>query len=142
MKRHWNWPLWTGFVLVLAGFFSYAFLVLFPATRDFPWVNLALFCAGGTLLIFGLARAFGRPQVYRGKIFGPILALISLLVVALFGYGVFYEVRQMPPSAAAPRIGEKAPEFTLPDQNGNPVALSNVLGSSRAALLIFYRGHW
>jgi hypothetical protein len=142
MKKSWNWMLWIGFLLVLVGFFSYAFFVLFPATRDFPWVNLALFCAGGILLIVGLARAFGRPQVYRGKIFGPILAVISLLGVGLFAYGVFYEVRQMPASAGAPRIGERAPEFTLPDQDGKPVALSDILGSSRAAVLIFYRGHW
>jgi AhpC/TSA family len=142
MKKSWNWMLWIGFLLVLVGFFSYAFFVLFPATRDFPWVNLALFCAGGILLILGLARAFGRPQVYRGKIFGPILSLISLLVVDLFAYGVFYEVWQMPASAGAPRIGERAPEFTLPDQDGKSVALSDILGSSRAAVLIFYRGHW
>jgi AhpC/TSA family len=142
MKKSWNWMLWIGFLLVLVGFFSYAFFVLFPATRDFPWVNLALFCAGGILLIVGLARGFGRPQVYRGKIFGPILAVISLLGVGLFAYGVFYEVRQMPASAGAPRIGERAPEFTLPDQDGKPVALLDILGSSRAAVLIFYRGHW
>lgn len=142
MKKSWNWTLWVGFLLVLVGFFSYAFFVLFPATRDFPWVNLTLFCLGGILLIVGLARAFGRPQVFRGKIFGPILAVISLLVVGLFAYGVFYEVRQMPASAGAPRIGETAPEFTLPDQNAKPVALSEILRSSQAAVLIFYRGHW
>ena len=43
-------------------------------------------------------------------------ALSSLLAFALFGYGVFYELRQMPASSGAPRVGEKAPEFTLPDQ--------------------------
>ncbi|HEY2103219.1 MAG TPA: hypothetical protein VGH08_08195 [Chthoniobacterales bacterium] len=142
MKKSWNWTLWVGFLLVLVGFFSYAFFVLFPATRDFPWVNLTLFCLGGILLVVGLARAFGRPQVFRGKIFGPILAVIGLLVVGLFAYGVFYEVRQMPASAGAPRIGESAPEFTLPDQDAKPVALSDILRSSQAAVLIFYRGHW
>jgi len=142
VKKSWNWMLWIGFLIVLVGFFSYAFFVLFPATRDFPWVNLALFCAGGILLIVGLARAFGRPQVYRGKIFGPILAVMSLLVFAFFGYGAFYLVRQMPASTGAPRVGEKAPEFTLPDQNGKPVALTDLLSSSHGAVLIFYRGHW
>jgi hypothetical protein len=142
MKKSWNWMLWIGFLLVLVGFFSYPFFVLFPATRDFPWVTLALFCAGGIFLIAGLARSFGRPQVYRGNVFGPILTVISLLVFSLFAYELFYVLRQMPASAGAPRVGEKAPEFTLPDQNGKSVALSDILGSSRAALLIFYRGHW
>jgi len=35
-------------------------------------------------------------------------------------------------------IGEAVPEFTLPDQHGRPVALSEVLKESRA-LLVFHR---
>ena len=142
MKRRWNWPLWTGFLLALAGLFSYAVFAQFPITRDFPWANLLLFATGGILLVLGLGRAFGRPQVYRGKIFGSILAILSLLAFALFGYGAFYLVRQMPVSAGAPRVGEKAPEFTLPDQNGKLVALPDLLSGGRGAVLIFYRGHW
>ena len=142
MKRCWNWPLWAGFLLALAGLFSYAVFAQFPITRDFPWANLLLFGAGGILLILGLARAFGRPQLYRGNIFGSILGILSLLAFALFAYGAFYLVRQMPASAGAPRVGEKAPEFTLPDQNGKLVALPDLLSGSRGAVLIFYRGHW
>jgi peroxiredoxin len=40
-----------------------------------------------------------------------------------------------------PRVGEKAPEFALPDQNRKQVALADLL-SGKGALLIFYRGHW
>ncbi|PYJ44372.1 MAG: hypothetical protein DME86_00595 [Verrucomicrobia bacterium] len=142
MKRRWNWPLWTGFLLALAGLFSYAVFAQFPITRDFPWANLLLFASGGILLVLGLGRAFGRPQVYRGKMFGPILAVLSLLAFTLFDYGVLYELRQMPASAGAPRVGEKVTEFTLPDQNGKAVALTDLLSSSDGAVLIFYRGHW
>ena len=142
MKRRWNWALWLGFIFVAAGFITYPFFVLFPVTRDFPWANLLLFGTGGILLVLGLARAFGRPQLYRGKIFGSILAILSLLAFALFGYGAFYLVRQMPVSAGAPRVGEKAPEFTLPDQKGKLVALPDLLSGSHGAVLIFYRGHW
>ena len=52
-------------------------------------------------------------------------------------------------------MGEKAPDFTLPDSNGKPVKLSELFASSewrqgaiaapsRApwVLLIFYRGYW
>jgi peroxiredoxin len=42
----------------------------------------------------------------------------------------------------APRVGQKAPEFTLPDQNEKPVALADLLSRSRAVVLIFYRGFW
>jgi hypothetical protein len=144
MKRSWNWLLWGGFILVLAALFSYSFFIRFPVTRDFPWVNLLLFCVGGVALAIGLGRAFGRPGVYRGKIFGPILAVLALLAISFFCYGVFYFVRQLPASAAAPRVGDKAPAFALPDQDGKTIALSDVLSTpdTRAVLLIFYRGYW
>jgi hypothetical protein len=149
MKKRWNWSLWLGFFCVLAGLLSYAFFVQFPATRDFPWANLLLFCAGGVLLGRGLLRAFRKPELYRGKIFGPVLAGLGFLVFSFFAYGVFYIVRQLPPAAAAPRVGQKAPEFTLSDKNGHLVALTDVLSSApegatsaNGAVLIFYRGHW
>jgi hypothetical protein len=141
MKRSWNWSLWTGFLLVLAGFLSYSFFAQFPITRDFPWANLLLFAAGGVLLVAGLVRAFRKPELYRGKVFGTILAVLSLLVFGFFAFGVFYMVRQMPASAGAPRVGQKAPDFTLPDQDGKPVALTDLL-SPNGTVLIFYRGHW
>jgi hypothetical protein len=141
MKRNWNWPIWLGFILALAGVFTYPFFVQYPITRDFPWANLVLFGTGALLLVFGLFRAFGKPQVYRGKIFGSIFAFISLCLFGFFAYEIFYMVRQVPLSAQAPRVGERAPEFTLPDQNGKGISLADLL-SSNGAVLIFYRGHW
>jgi len=89
----------------------------------------------------GLFRAFGRPQLYRGKIFGSIFLAITVLLFAFFAYVTFYVLKQVPLSAQAPRVGEKAPEFSLPDQNGKQVALADLL-SPNGAVLIFYRGFW
>jgi hypothetical protein len=152
MKRHWNVSLWAGFILVLAGFLSYIPLfALFPATRDFPWANLLIFAAGGGFLWIGLKKAFRQPTLYRGKIAGPILAGLSSLVVLLFCYGFFYEMRRLPSASSSPQPGAKAPDFALQDQHGKTVTLEGLLATSppghpgtkaRGVLLIFYRGHW
>ena len=90
----------------------------------------------------GLFRAFGKAQIYRGKIFGPILAMLAILMFGLLSYVLFYELRQVPPSTGAPRVGQKAPEFTLSDQDGKDVSLRDLVGRSKAVALIFYRGFW
>jgi len=141
-KKSWNWSLWTGFLFVLAGFLSYTFFAQFPVTRDFPWANFFLFAVGGILVALGLFRAFGRPQMYRGKIFGPILATLGILMFGLFSYVLFYELRQLPPSTGAPRVGQRAPDFTLLDQDGKEVSVRDLLSKSKAVALIFYRGFW
>jgi cytochrome oxidase Cu insertion factor (SCO1/SenC/PrrC family) len=63
--------------------------------------------------------------------------VIALFLFAFFSYEIFYVLRQVPLSAQAPRVGEKAPEFTLVDQNGKPVALADLLSGSKAVVLIF-----
>src|SRR6476469_10136885 len=145
MKRKWNWLIWLGFVVAVGGLFSYEYFAQFPITRDFPWANFLLFGIGIASLIVGLFRAFGRPQVYRGKIFGLIFAAIAVLVVAFFSYALFYAMRQVPASAGSPRVGQKAPDFLLLDQNGKRVGLGDLLSGPegrKAVALIFYRGFW
>ncbi len=38
-------------------------------------------------------------------------------------------------------VGEVAPDFTLEDQNGKKIALSETRGKS-PVVLVFYRGYW
>ena len=151
MKRAWNWRLWIGFLLMVAAPASYMLLFVWhPVTRDFPWASLLMFAAGTVLLILGVARAFRQPELHRGRIFGPILTILGLAMFGIFVYGLLYLGRQIPRSAAAPHAGQKAPDFTLVDQNGKSVSLSELLSAAipgtaikpKAALLIFYRGHW
>jgi peroxiredoxin len=53
----------------------------------------------------------------------------------------------LPASTGAPAVGEKAPDFTLPDEEGSTVTLSRLYkpdGSVKGSwvLLVFYRGYW
>ena len=143
MRRSRNGMLWTGFGGALLAAFSYPFLFIgYPATRDFPWVNLLLFVAAGCLLAGGIYRAYARPERYRGRFAGPPLAVLSLALLALFCWGLFYEARRIPSGGTALRVGQPAPDFTLAAADGSTVTLSALRSRHRAVLLIFYRGYW
>ena len=152
VKRAWNWQIWTGFLLALAVIPVYfVFFAKYSITRDVQWASWMLFTVAGWLLWTGVRRAFASSGVYRGKIAGPILAVLSLGAAVFFGYATLYASRQLPAAAGAPRLGEKAPEFTLADTSGKTVAMSALLSEPmpgikgqkpRGLLLVFYRGYW
>jgi peroxiredoxin len=39
------------------------------------------------------------------------------------------------------RVGELAPDFTLPDASGAPVSLAS-FREQKPVVLVFYRGYW
>ena len=84
----------------------------------------------------------------RLRIHGNILLLLLCLLVPASRPAAQEQVGK-----GAPRVGQKAPDFTLPDANGKPVKLSELLASpaarageanrkTRWLVLIFYRGYW
>lgn len=140
----------AGFLVCVIAFVSYLlFFVNFPVTRDVPWASWLLFALGLGLLGAGIARPFRDPERYRGRVLAPVLGVLGLAVAGLFLYVTMVGSRQLPPAAEAPKVGEKAPDFTLPDVHGRPVRLANLLGQPPGGgapgswvLLIFYRGYW
>ncbi|MEP6637192.1 MAG: hypothetical protein ABJB97_10750 [Acidobacteriota bacterium] len=161
--RRANWPIWAGFLLSLIAFLTYPFVfVRFPVTRDFPWANFALFALAGVLLLIGLKRAFApaaapeadskragvaRRHRTRSRVGGVITTALSVAIFAFFIFSFLVLAKRLPASHGAPQVGQKAPDFTLPDTNGKPVSLSELLASTngkpnKGALLIFYRGYW
>jgi hypothetical protein len=149
VKRRWNWPLWLGFFCALTGLLTYGFFIRFPITRDFPWANFLLLAISAVFLTVGLKRAYRAPETYRGRVFGSIFAVVSVLIFAFFSFIVFYLLKQLPAkSPGVPQVGQKAHDFTLPDQDGNMIGLADLTapkdpgGKSGFALLIFYRGFW
>lgn len=153
-SRHWNWRLWVGFVLSLVALFAYpTYIIRFSLIRAIFWPSVVLFLVAAMLLVSGLRRAFREPQSYRGKISGPVLTTVSVLIFALFGFFNYYVFKNFPAANNAPKVGQRAPEFTLVDTNGKSFSLAQLLstpradstGSSRPAkgvLVFFYRGYW
>jgi len=149
--RRFNWPLWVGLLLTIASFSSFFFIfVRFPITRDFPWANFVLFAIAAVLLFIGLRRGFAsdRPHPLRSKIVSVLVTVVGVLVIGLFAFAYFVGGRMLPASKGAPQVGQRAPEFSLPDTTGKQLSLNELMTAPingkapRGVLLIFYRGYW
>src|SRR4051794_21262850 len=141
-----NAPLWLGFLIVLFAFLSYIpIFAKYPVTRDMPWASFLIFALGFIFLFAGLRRAFSQPTAYRGKIAGSILTTISVAALVFFCLTIFSLGKHLPPSAQAPKVGQKAPDFALTDASGKTVSLASLLSTSatsqpvKGVVLIFYR---
>jgi hypothetical protein len=135
--RRFNWPLWLGFILSILAFVGYEMLfVRFPITRDVPWVSYLLLALALVLVVAGVRRA-------QRKIVPSIVAFLTVALTAFFVLAASIGTR-MPASPAAPAVGAKAPDFTLPDTNNRPVTLAQLLAApgSKGVILVFYRGYW
>lgn len=149
MERRRNLLPLAGLAVCVVAFLSY-FIVFsqFPLTRDVPWTGWVLLALGLGLAVAGILRPYRQPGRYRGKMMGPLLAALSLVVAGLFVYTTAVMSRQIPAAAGAPQVGQKAPDFVLQDPQGRPVRLYDLLGSPRGAgqaswvVLVFYRGYW
>ena len=150
VQRRTNSALWYGLLITLFGIgteFLY-FLRLPPSiTQVLPWINLAVPAVGVIFLGIGLACAFRGHLVHGGKVWGSIVTVIALLLLA-GNIVLFRHTRDVPRSAGAPQVGQRLPEFTLPDSSGQQTTLSQLFATAadgtapRAILLVFYRGYW
>lgn len=149
--RRVNGAAWAGFAVGFAALLlNAAFFVSAPDTVQtaISWVSLGLGVATLIFLAVGLKRAFGEPQVYRGKVLTMVLTVLALLPAGVSIFG-FFQARAVPASAGAPRVGQRVPDFALADSDGKMTSLADLLGAPsnggaapRALLLVFYRGYW
>jgi hypothetical protein len=139
---------WVGLLLTVLGALSNGLpFTGFPAA-PVPWISLLLSLIGFVVVLFGLWQAFGQSTVYKGKLSSALATGFSLLFLA--GAIVFFwSARHIPTeSAAAPQVGQRVPDFTLPDSTGHSVSLTQLFSGSaskeppKALLLVFYRGYW
>jgi hypothetical protein len=146
-----NSCLWLGLIAALAAVLcNFAFFLNPPAQSAIPWLSLALAAIALIFLALGAKNLFAQPRTIAARIFGVVIVLFSLFlsVGSIFG---FFKARAVPASADAPQIGQKVPDFTLTDTNGQSVSLAQLFAPApgdatalppKAVLLIFYRGYW
>src|SRR5436305_10818039 len=122
ITRQHNWAPWIGLLLALAALFSNAgYFLGLPGQRALPWLSVALAIAALVCAAVGIMRAFRQSQVYGGKVSSPILGVLSLLICGLVAIAAVTS-RALPTAAGAPQVGQKVPDFTLADTNGNKVS--------------------
>lgn len=139
---------WWALLCALASLgCNVAFFAAPPLQGLLPWLSLVFDVLAVVFLIIGLRRAFGQPQIYRGKTLAVVLTIVTVLPVGLTVFG-FVMSRKMPNANTAPQVGQRAPDFTLADTSGKSVSLDQLLDAApgatapKAVLLIFYRGYW
>jgi|SRR5215813_12896227 len=113
---------------------AYAFLLGVPIVRNHPEGYVVAFAAATALAVVAVVRA--RSRRWPAWI---ALAISSLLLV---GGGWFnFVAARVPDTPTALRVGERAPDFTLPDASGRSVSLADYRGK-KPVVIVFYRGYW
>ena len=121
-----------GLALVVVAWLSYFLLLRNAWIRATAIPNLVVMFLGTALGIFAAAQAEERSATWMAA--GDVL--LTLLFLTL----LFVWFRLPAPQSTADTDGP-APDFTLPNQDGEPVTLSTFRGRG-PVLLVFYRGHW
>lgn len=106
-------------------------------TLDVHWMRTTGF-AGWAFLALGLALGWSAVRADQ-RLRTRILFVLDVAMLVLFAFTSFVAAR-LPPSERAQTLA-RAPDFTLPDQNGRATNLVDELGRG-PVLLVFYRGHW
>src|SRR5262252_975539 len=138
---------WMGLLLTALGALSNGLPFMgFPAA-PVPWISLLLSLIGFVIVLIGLWHVFLQSTVYKGKVSGSIAAALSLILLA-GSISFFWGARHIPAeSANAPQVGQRVPDFTLPDSTRHSVSLTQLLSGSagkeppKGLLLVFYRGY-
>lgn len=128
-----NHLVWIGVLISVIGLVSYfTFFARFPATRDIPWVNLILVCAGMAVSALAIRR--------RLSFFSVTGFLLSAASAGLLTAYVYVLSNQLPDTDGVIAVGAEAPSFVLTDDTGATVDLEDFRGSP--VVLVFYRGFW
>jgi hypothetical protein len=113
---------------------TYALLLRVAVVRNHPEGYVIAFALATALAAWALVRARGRRW--------PFWLALGFSGLLLLGGSWFNFVgARVPVGPTAMRVGEPAPDFTLPDAAGRPVSLADYRGK-KPVVLVFYRGYW
>lgn len=157
-------PWWALVILppLLAGWI--AALVLLPAPEDrlVHYLSLVAVAAGFAVPVWfhvalDLRSRYPLPVLIAGGLclllsgfclwreFSPALLLrlgLPLLLTGLLGYYIFYfSVYRGKECVSRLQVGDRFPDFSLPDSEGRTVSLASLLAKG-PALMLFYKGDW
>jgi AhpC/TSA family len=119
-------------LVAVGGVAAYVLLLDVALVRNHP---------EGYVVAAAVATALAGLALRRARRWPSWVALgVSTLLLVATAWFNFVGAR-VPDTPTAFRVGEPAPEFTLPDANGRPVALADYRGK-KGVVLVFYRGYW
>jgi cytochrome oxidase Cu insertion factor (SCO1/SenC/PrrC family) len=126
------WPALLSVVLSLGAIAAYVALLRVPVVRNHPSLYL---------VAFALATVIAAIASWRAARWPNLAALV--ISVALLGLGAYFNffLAAVPAAMLLVRVGEPAPDFTLPDATGAPVTLAS-FRERAPVVLVFYRGSW
>ena len=121
-------------VVAIGALATYVLLLRVAVVRNHPEGYVVAFAVATGLAVLAVVRA-------RARRWPAWLALgLSTLLLAA-GAWFNFVVARVPDTSTALRVGERPPDFTLPDATGRPVSLGDYRGK-KPVVLVFYRGYW
>jgi len=126
------WPALASVLLCVGAIAGYYALLRVPAIRNHPALYLAA---------FALAAVIAGMATWRAARWPNFVALGLSVVLLILGAYFNFVLARVPSTPVALRVGEPAPDFTLPDAAGAAVSLASFRGRT-PVVLVFYRGYW
>jgi cytochrome oxidase Cu insertion factor (SCO1/SenC/PrrC family) len=118
--------------VAFGGIAAYVLLFRIAAVRNHPTIYVAAFAVATALAVLALVRARHWPAW---------VALGLSVVLLAAGSWFNFVMARVPTTPSVLRVGERPPDFTLPDASGRPVTLADYRGK-KPVVLVFYRGAW
>jgi len=121
-------------VVAIVAIASCALLLRVAVVRNHPEGYVVALALATALAALAVARA--RARRWPAWL---ALGLTSLLLVG--GAWFNFVAARVPDTPTVLRVGERPPDFTLPDATGRPASLADYRGK-KPVVIVFYRGYW